>query len=539
MRTYQEIKQDVYAAYSVNSAADMMRYAQELDDLQTTEATALASRVRGRAAIIRGDYATALESYRTALALFESLGDQHEVASVLGNIGSTYQYTGDYPLALEHLFKSLALHETRGDAYGIAIASSNIGTVYSRIGENDAALERYHSALEVYEQMGDTSNAATVNGNIGIIYNDAGDYAKALEYYRRALAVHEAVGDIANAERITGNMATALINAGEYDNASELLDLHHPSTITSPAVRSTHYVSRAKIAAHNGELDEAWSMLLNALEIASAAGARRNVAECHLTLRYLAQQRNDFAAYIEHNDAYHGVMEEIRGKEATQKMAMIEAERRMEAERRDREKERALLYGALPKAVADRMIRGEDVTSDQFDHAAVLFIDVVDFTSHTATMHPADVVRLLDEMFHAIDAICALHDVIKIKTIGDSYLCFRGDADAHANARSIAQVALDVMHVAFTWPHGGRVQLRIGAHIGPATAGVIGSQRLQYDVWGDTVNVASRMESTGEPGRIHVSDTFAQHLTADSMTSIPRGVVDIKGKGAMQTFWLT
>jgi adenylate cyclase len=153
-------------------------------------------------------------------------------------------------------------------------------------------------------------------------------------------------------------------------------------------------------------------------------------------------------------------------------------------------------------------------------------------------------------IFNAIDAICTTHDVIKIKTIGDSYMCFRGDADASTNARSVARVALDVLQVApsvapsvapgvaFKWPNGETIRFRAGIHIGPATAGVIGTQRLQYDVWGDTVNVASRMESTGEPGRIHVSDAFAQHLAADALTLIPRGLVDIKGKGAMQTYWL-
>jgi class 3 adenylate cyclase len=190
------------------------------------------------------------------------------------------------------------------------------------------------------------------------------------------------------------------------------------------------------------------------------------------------------------------------------------------------------------------MIRGEKVTGDHFDHAAVLFIDVAGFTTHTAAMHPGDVVQLLEDLFSRMDSICDRHSAVKIKTIGDSYMCFRGDGTQAENALSIAHLALDVARTPFAWPDGSPLVVRMGAHIGPATAGVIGTQRLQYDVWGDTVNVASRMESHGEPGRVHVSEAFAAALrlndsmTPDSMALLKRGSIAVKGKGEMTTYWL-
>ena len=232
----------------------------------------------------------------------------------------------------------------------------------------------------------------------------------------------------------------------------------------------------------------------------------------------------------------------------------MEAEKRIEGESKERENERALLFGALPKSVADRMIRGEQVTGDQFEHAAVLFTDVVGFTSHTSSMHPSDVVALLANMFSAFDKLCEKHGVIKVKTIGDSYMCFKGDGDAATNASSMAALALALKGACGTWSDGSPVRIRLGIHIGTATAGVIGTQRLQYDVWGDTVNVASRLESTSEPGRIHVSHAFYEVLNTptqhqlDASTSdgpkppkptfIPRGMTDLKGKGTMETYWL-
>jgi len=305
---------------------------------------------------------------------------------------------------------------------------------------------------------------------------------------------------------------------------------------------------RAQIAEHQGDLGAAHESLIAGLQIAKEAGLRNTESEVHMMIRDLAKKRNDFEGYIRHNDEYQHISEEVRGKQATQKIAMMEAERTMEAERRERDKEKALLYGALPESVATRMLRGERVSGDHFEHAAVMFADVVGFTSHTADMNPADVVMLLDTIFASFDALCEQHGLIKVKTIGDSYMCFKGDAPAEENARAVAQVALHATAAQFTWPNGEPLSLRFGLHLGPATAGVIGTQRLQYDVWGDTVNVASRLESTGEPNRIHISEHFKQSLTLlrlgegtgeSSFVLTLRGEIEVKGKGLMKTFWLS
>ncbi|MCO6465471.1 MAG: adenylate/guanylate cyclase domain-containing protein, partial [Bradyrhizobiaceae bacterium] len=217
--------------------------------------------------------------------------------------------------------------------------------------------------------------------------------------------------------------------------------------------------------------------------------------------------------------------------------------------------------------------RGETI-SDHFEQAAVFFSDIVGFTSHSSEMDAPDVVRLLETLFRSFDELCAKHGVTKVKTIGDAYLCFKGDEGGSVNAGAVAAFATELQSATRHWPNGEPLQLRIGLHIGTATAGVIGTERLQYDVWGDTVNVASRMESSSEPGRIHVSEAFAnalsnarantraqfpsqeeQDTTEDSaespaqtavqatevitaFTTTYRGETDVKGKGMMKTYWL-
>jgi len=269
-------------------------------------------------------------------------------------------------------------------------------------------------------------------------------------------------------------------------------------------------------------------------------------------LRELAAKRNDLAGYIEHNTAFLDIKEEIRGQDAMRKMAMLEAEQHIEAERIEKEKHRALLHNTLPPSIADRVLRGEQV-NDAYENAAVLFMDLVGFTSISSALDPNDVVKLLSKVFTRCDDIVSRHGLMKIKTIGDSYMAvsFPDSEQSHvpnAHLQLAAMTAVDMLRElpAVTSPlvaelplHlEGPIQVRIGLHCGPLVAGIVGEQRVQYDVWGDTVNIASRMESTGEPGRIQVSEQFANSLDSDPWTVVPRGEVNIKGKGQMKTYWL-
>jgi adenylate cyclase len=575
MRTFDEIQADIQRASSINDVEALRALATEMQALGTPQAEAAVRNALGNASFLIGDYPQALEHYRRALAVYEELGDRVGVARdtgnmgnvyadtgdyrralamfeelddrasmavIAGNIGNVHLSTGDYPTALEHYHCALAMHEVLGDHSGVARAISNIGGVHEIVGDFQAALEHFQRALAMYEEMGDRNGEARVTSNMGVAYGNVSDHSAALKHFYHALAIHEDLGEPGSVSWVLGNIASALLAIGQDAKAAAILDRQSSLSMDDPMVLSRHHCNRATIDERGGDFDSARAQLLQALSIVNEVGVRGRVAEVQKELRDLAQKRNDFAGFIEHNAEFLRITEEIRGKEATQKLTMMAAERKMDAERREHEKQRSVLYATLPRHVADRVIRGEDVSSDHFDHAAVMFLDIVGFTSHTSTMPPAEVVKLLEHIFSTIDGICETHNVVKVKTIGDSYMCFRGDADAATNALSIARVGIAVMHGAFTWRDGEMIQFRGGMHIGTATAGVIGTQRLQYDVWGDTVNVASRLEGTSEPGRIHVSEAFADVLRSSSDPApynlIQRGEVEIKGKGAMTTYWL-
>jgi adenylate cyclase len=500
------------------------------------------------------DYGAALQHYHDALALHEELGSKVGMANAIHSIGTVYGSLSDYPRALEYFLRSLAICEEMGDVDGIARVLGNIGKVHQDMGDAAQAMEFFDRAQALYENMGHHAGVANILVSVGRLKQQEMDHEGALELYRRALQLHENAGKRLSIASSLGHVIDMLMQLKKLDEARELLDRQSTMDLDAYGLRSQHAANRATLAEHHGDLESAHSSLLEALDIATKAGRRSEMVDHHLRLRDLAQKRNDFAGYVEHNTASQQIAEEIRGRVATQKLATMESERKMEGERREREKEKALLYGALPESVANRMLRGDDVSGDHYPSAAVLFLDIVGFTSMSDSLPADQVVQLLEEIFSALDDVVERYGVTKIKTIGDSYMAVAFPVDHELISEDqeprtdhlvrAAKAALDMLaalhHLDADAGNQRPLRVRIGLHCGPVTAGVIGTKRLQYDVWGDTVNVASRMESTSEPGRIQVSGAFAKALESRTgdLSLFTRGKIMVKGKGELETFWL-
>jgi adenylate cyclase len=200
-------------------------------------------------------------------------------------------------------------------------------------------------------------------------------------------------------------------------------------------------------------------------------------------------------------------------------------------------KSERLLLNILPQPIAERLKQTDQIIADQFDEATVLFADIVNFTSWSACLPPQAVVSVLNEVFSRFDQLAEKHGLEKIKTIGDAYMAVAGvPMPRPDHAQAVAAMALD-MRAAITSVADGQLQVRIGIHSGPVVAGVIGQKKFIYDLWGDTVNVASRMESHGLPGSIQVTAAAYSQLK-DSFTFGERGLIHVKGRGEMVTYWL-
>ena len=208
------------------------------------------------------------------------------------------------------------------------------------------------------------------------------------------------------------------------------------------------------------------------------------------------------------------------------------------------ERSEALLANMLPASIADRLKendRGDrGLIADKYDEASVLFADIVGFTERASSTAPADLVRFLDKLYSAFDALVDKHGLEKIKVSGDSYMVVSGVPRPRPDhVEALADFAIEMADVAsgLKDPHGLPVPLRVGMACGPVVAGVVGSRRFFYDVWGDAVNVASRMESTDSVGRIQVPEDVYQRLKDDFVLQ-ERGHIEVKGKGIMRTWYL-
>jgi adenylate cyclase len=649
-RSIEEILRELIDAANIGDAGVIDANMAELDAVGTVEARAASALGRGVAERSAGNYGAAQDCGRTALSLYEELGDRrgmarahngianvarlignhaesllhyHQalelftliddrsgVANVTANIGNVHTRTGDFAEGLQQYHRALAYYEELGERDGIARVTSNIGLIHQNTGNYPDALAQYHAALAIHRSINDRRGEATVLGNIGLVFDSTSNHAAAVEHYLQALQVHEEIGDRSGVARVISNLGSSQINTENFDKAlvhleraralfeelgepdaiasalAALMSVHlaigndektrallaqvDAMVITDPRVAANRELRRAELQARANELEQALLTLQSVLAYTQERGMRSHEAEARFALRDLALKRNDLAGYVEHNNEYTRITEEITGRDATTRLAMQESQRRLDAERKEHEKQLAVLHSTLPKEVAERVARGE-VVNDHYENASVIFLDIVGFTDLSSSMSSQEVITLLDDIFTQCDAICAKYNVTKIKTIGDSYMCVSFDSVINA-----ALCAVDMSRIQYTIQNtefnSSMLQYRIGIHCGPVTAGVIGKERMQYDVWGDTVNVASRMESSGTPGRIHVSQAFADNLKRNteytiqnsmsesdnqeshevslvashsslltphlSLVTIERGSMDIKGKGSMSTSWL-
>jgi class 3 adenylate cyclase len=200
-----------------------------------------------------------------------------------------------------------------------------------------------------------------------------------------------------------------------------------------------------------------------------------------------------------------------------------------------------LLLNVLPRPIADRLKRRPGVIADAFPNATVLFADIVDFTRISTDLPPDRLVAWLNDLFSAFDRLSEQFGLEKIKTVGDAYMAASGlPTPREDHARAAAEMALAMQRevAGRTAPNGEPLRMRIGLHSGPVVAGVIGVRKFIYDLWGDTVNMASRMESHGLAGAIQVTEAAYRRLQS-AYAFEDRGVVQVKGKGEMRTYLLT
>jgi adenylate cyclase len=264
--------------------------------------------------------------------------------------------------------------------------------------------------------------------------------------------------------------------------------------------------------------------------------------------RYIAKPWDETDLLLTVKEAIRSYLQDKKLEEQNRELRALneslehKVQERTEELRIAQEKSEQLLLNILPKKVAEKLKHSKEVLAEHFPSATVLFADIVEFTPLASELSPRELVGLLNNIFSEFDRLVELHGLEKIKTIGDSYMVAGGVPIAipdHANKMADLALDLNAAIAVFSEEMQRPLQMRIGINTGSVVAGVIGKKKFLYDLWGDAVNIASRMEHMGEPGKIQVTEAFVQQLHGDRYLITERGEIAVKGKGLMKTYWLS
>lgn len=473
----------------------------------------------------QGSYAEALESCRSALAIVERLGNGGSVANTHIKLGNIHRGMGEPKAALENYRMALNYYEQVGDQKQLAACHGNIGIVFYEEGDLDQALKSQTLALEIFDRIGDRQGALNTYANMGSIQLDMGNYPGALKWYREGLAMARSIGSIFAAMQLSKGMMDAYLAMGDHRAGLESYQAH--------------------IAYRDSLFNEENTKKLTQLEMQYTFDKKEAAAQAEQEKKDALAQKELQRQKLLRNGSLGGFA----------LVGLFAGVFLVQRNRIGKEKQRSeeLLLNILPEEVAEELKATGEAEARHIDQVTVLFTDFKGFTAMSENLTAKDLVRDLHECFSAFDRICERHGLEKIKTIGDAYMAAGGLPTANTtHAFDVIVAALEMRDfiaegkarkIASDVPY---FEIRIGVHTGPVVAGIVGVKKFQYDIWGDTVNTASRMESSGEVGRVNISEaTYLVVKDADqsasagpNFTFTPRGMVNAKGKGEMQMYFV-
>jgi adenylate cyclase len=508
----------------------------------------------------RGQDDSALDYYFKSYALAEQLDDKVRMATVLNGIGIVYlNKKATQGKALENFLKSLKLADEAKDKYVIGGASVNAGELYQKMKMEDSALYYFSISLEAYKN---TVDIAYPLNEIGNVYEQKGDFRRAQNYHTRAYNIalpfdskldmaqsQLGLGRIFNSENEYRNavnaytdalrMASSISSKKEMDSAyAGLASSNRKLKDFAKADMYQLLYSNLSDTLNNQDLSDKLTHLQTNFEIVQRQNKINLLTKDkelqNLNLKRQKLVKNAFALgflmiIIIASLIYRGYWNKVKTNQILDKQK-VQIEN--------------LLLNILPAEVALELQTTGQATPRFYKSVSVLFTDFKSFTSHAEALTPQEVVSELNTCFIAFDDIVEKYHLEKIKTIGDSYMCAGGiPTTDEAHPQNIIRAGLDIIKF-MKQRNASRLEmgldpwdLRVGIHIGPVVAGVVGRKKYAYDIWGSTVNIASRIESNGEPGQVNISaETY--NCIKDQFSCTYRGKIWAKNVGEIDMYFV-
>jgi class 3 adenylate cyclase/tetratricopeptide (TPR) repeat protein len=515
------------------------------------------------------DYPKERECYEKSLKIFEELDDRLGMGKCMNNIGITYYYLSDFPKALEYYFKALKIMEEFGNRQMIANSLNNIGAVYNSQSKYAKALEYYERSLKIKRELGDKTGIAICLTNIGNRYKNLADYHRALLHYQQSLKISEEIHDrlgIASGLESVGEgyyLMKDYPNALLYSNRALALSLQIGALdIQRDALKNISDVFEKK-----GNLKKSLDFFRRYIIVRDSIINGDKIMQMALTSMKIDYTRKHMADSLKQAKA--GLLIEMEHKEQmlrqrTQKVMLYSViaivlvvvfgiTRRLRYTRRakaviekERDRSENLLLNILPVEIAEELKATGKSEARDFEMVSVLFSDFKEFTMVSEKLSAKELVSEINYCFEAFDGIVAKFGIEKIKTIGDSYMAAGGiPITDDGSVKNTVNAALEMQQF-ITRRKSEReamnlipFEMRLGIHTGPVVAGIVGIKKFQYDVWGDTVNTASRMESSGAVGKVNISQTTYDVIRDDGEFAFEyRGKITAKYKGEIDMYFV-
>ena len=523
---------------------------------------------RGEILMRLGEYSVALDLFYKALSRFSKVGEQEGMASVYNNVGAIHHYDKNYPKALEYYQRSMQIRRLMGNDRSVAQLLNNFGTVFEDMGQLDSAMFYHRRSLAVWERLQDIPWMSVCLSNMGSCHTRSGEEDSARYYLQRSMEMVPPSKDRNQYAYVAGLMGATYLSGGPWKQA---LHWCRESLRTAEEMQQMFLVQQQceclyKAYDQLGDAPKALAMLKRSVSIRDSLFGQEHAKELtriDLTHTFEEEQLADSLVEDERRRTVELEYRAGLAREREQRNVFLFSAigvvvlalglwsrlrfvRRSEATlKREQERSERLLLNILPHHVAEELKDGEAKARD-VDGVSILFTDFQDFSDHSSKMSAQELVALLNAYYTAFDAIVTRYGLEKIKTIGDSYMAAGGlGAPSENSAMDTVNAALDlqafVQGEILNRAHTGQPawSMRVGVHTGPVVAGIVGKHKFQYDIWGDTVNVASRMESSGAVGLVNISaDTYRRVKDLPGVRFTERGLINVKGRSAIGMYFV-
>ncbi len=499
-----------------------------------------------------------------AAQIFEGLKDLSGHSKALSIIGNVYENYGEYTEALTACQKSMKLMRLLKDQEGVANVLGTIANIYIRLIDYPNAIHKITQSLAIRTKLDNKKAIASCLNLLGRVHSLSNNFPLASKYYFEALALRKSMDDQNGIPWSYLGIASMYELQGNLDQSIHYFELGIEQSRKTNDRRNTLHslLGLGKVMNRKNKPAEAIRYLKEAQEIAESINAKSILVEIHDHIAKSYELKKEYRIALDHSQKNRFLREELLNEASSNrlrnKMIAFEVENyKKETEifrlknvdlkqalikiKDEQLKNEKLLLNILPLQTAQELKRTGKARPRLFPQISVLFSDFVGFTAIAEKLPPRELVAEIDECFSAFDAIMQKHGVEKIKTIGDAYMAACGLPKRNPkHASHLTKAALEMiqfMNEQKRTKGNNAFEIRIGINSGPVVAGIVGRKKFAYDIWGDTVNIAARLESASQTGKLNVSK-MTRELIKDEFKFIPRGKINVKGKEALEMFFV-